>query len=564
MNLLSLLPRSTTRPARSFSALRRAARITPIVAASMVVLGGCAAFDLTEVMPNGTGADQHDASGSLNEEEAGTTRNDVNSAYPALPTYAAEMPEESYPGYPSPARRIPPRPTPRPKPDYADALPLGAVPRPSTARGWTPAGDDGRLVTVQYTIDGRAELALLRVAEDATLKLLWDTSRYDDSPRPIVDAISLYDRLMIVGEDDVALIELDVDADGATVVSDYRLGIAPDSARDIRPEIVSVDLDADGTTESVIVIPDYRTKSGDQHTSSGVTALYERGDTPRMRQIARLEPHAQIMDRDLDGAAEILRPAGDGGWHVQLYDGTTIVDAAPVDAEQAEPSQVAADGELPALPADLYFYRDGGIHLWPGAGGALQTVWPQDDSISGHDEDRSPQVGAANRQQETSNRVPTVASRQQEPVDLATEAVSGHDEVADDKADWRTMDPTARDDWYAHKVFEVANDGSVAVLVEKASDPDGDVEHRFRVVDLHSGASRTVPMRGMLRLHGMPMSWDITPDGRWLVYLGYDAADESMCDQDQEFGHLAAATATTVPRYLHAHAAAVVAVDLVV
>jgi hypothetical protein len=94
---------------------------------------------------------------------------------------------------------------------------------------------------------------------------------------------------------------------------------------------------------------------------------------------AELTDPMQLVDVDGDGAEEVVVPDGDG-WRVSRWSGDAFVDE-PTLRIGASPQPIpVVDGDLPALPADLYFVRQEKIVRWPRSGARLELVADASDA----------------------------------------------------------------------------------------------------------------------------------------------------------------------------------------
>jgi hypothetical protein len=183
-------------------------------------------------------------------------------------------------------------------------------------------------------------------------------------------------------------------------------------------------------------------------------------------------PDASVQDMDGDGRLEIVAAADGGGHDVWKLanDGLVVVEHLP--AEAVTVPGMAKRGALPALPADLYFYRlagGGEVWRWPATGGELERIGPMSRARTGS----GPELRIA-------------APRSDEAIAAG------------------------------RPPYQVAREAPVVVYaLANAKDAAHAVALGFQ--DLVAKTWRVVPITGTLG------SWSLAPDGRSALYLGRGA-----------------------------------------
>jgi hypothetical protein len=312
---------------------------------------------------------------------------------PATATVAG-YPLGAYPrGSPNPERRTSrPAPTPRPRPtatptpDYLAALPPGATLRDverAYSYRWFVLYDLGRqpgvaLLEHKPIWHPSPDEPGMGWEEPNPLppQLLWD---FSEEPPPDYEVESFAIRnvaglsgvcgapaVLAEGAGRSELLVLDVAGDQPAVQA--RLPLAElAAAADIELALARVDLTGGGTPEAVLIVA-----GGD---GSERTAVFYQGSGPQpAREDLRIGAVPLLVDLDGDGSYEVVTQDDPGRYRVQSWNGEGYEDAAPIVEPPPPTPRAVADGQLPPLPADLYFVRPDGIYRWPRDGGWLRKL----------------------------------------------------------------------------------------------------------------------------------------------------------------------------------------------
>lgn len=310
-------------------------------------------------------------------------------AWGPLPT---DLPEGYPPPPPSPAPTHRPRPTdppprsatPWPTMDLRGRLPEGATPIPGSETQVHPMRPDTDLRLLEYrTSELWRDGLTLWDAGTRPPALLFDSLAWldaqgdDDILFPASHDSALRERygLPYWIEDPEAetrdLVFLDVNEAPGTISLHLE-----DLPRAAGAKLIEVDLIGDGRDELLVT-------TYDEHEDGNAVVderVYRRTEGAVARDVAPLPDFEQLTDIDGDGRAEGIErlepePGGAGTrWRVhRLGDagwtpGEILNSAAPTEA------QPVADGALPPLPSELWWWQDGAILRWPAEGGSLETV----------------------------------------------------------------------------------------------------------------------------------------------------------------------------------------------
>lgn len=395
---------------------------------------------------------------------------------PDAPTELVESPQSPYPGGTSTPRPVAqPATTPTPDTltrDLLAALPSGASMVADLAR-WSgrpaePANGDREIWSLAYQVDGRSSVAFVDRAADPPA-LLWDLADHGGpiagSRAPFVTTVVAMPEqasrpgvVVPAGDAEALLLLLESDEGGYRITEALPFGAWPDDDSRYEVSFDNRDLTGDGRPDPVLHLP-----------HEDATVFFQRvGD--RLGQVARLKPPYQVVDIDADGAFELLTPSGTDRWLMSRWEGDGYGRSVPIVEAPAPAPTAVTDGQLPPLPADLVFDREGAIYRWPREGGAIEAMWEAEPGME-------------------------------------------------------LFQPFAS--WENPPSWRLSADGSRLIALERtdATHPEAAARAprlRFSVLDLDSGTRVAVPFAGALRGED---SWDISADGSRVVFLVHGTRD---------------------------------------
>lgn len=400
----------------------------------------------------------------------------------AVPTRTDPTAMEGTPaGYPPPTTTPAPTWTPEPTPDYGAALPAGAALGPGAPTYiWHGRAPDGRLEAVPYTLGRRPGLAIVDTGATPPDRL-WSLADAGIEP-PIGASLTaawvtsdlpgaLPAAVAIV--DEATELILLVDEEGG-IRARARLLVPDPSLAEARPEVIHVGLGGDDGRERLVLAHDpprawvYPAAGDETAPSADGRAL------DPIRPLAALDGAVQLHHLDRDGTSELVVAREPGRWQVYAWRDGRVVLAREMTDTAAPTPMPANEGALAGLTGRLYFWREGKVQRLGRNG--IETVYAA-------------------------------------PVDGAWSAPSGHE-------------------FPYGPLLQVSRDGRVVVVVEKGCvRPKCDsADLRFAVRNLETDRDNFIPFR-LARPEsggGRWRSWDVSADGRWLVFAEADDAERSV------------------------------------
>lgn len=387
-----------------------------------------------------------------------------------------EAPQSPYPGGTSTPRPVA-QPATTPTPDTLTQDLLAALPSGASMVGdlsrWSghpamPANAAPSIWSISYQVDGRSSVAFVDRAADPPA-LLWDLADHGGpiagNRAPFVTSVVAMPEqasrpgvVVPAGDAEALLLLLEADESGVRITEELPFGSWPDEDSRYEVSFDNRDLTGDGTSDPVLHLP-----------HEDATLFFQRvGD--RLRQVARLKPPYQVVDIDADGTFELLTPSGPDRWLMSRWEGDGYGRSVPIVEAPAPAPTAVTEGQLPPLPADLLFDREGTIYRWPREGGSIEAVWEAEPGM----------------------------------------------ELYQPFASWENP-PSWR----------LSADGSRLIALERtdAAHPEAATRAprlRFSVLDLDSGLRVAVPFAGALRGED---SWDISADGSRVVFLVHGTRD---------------------------------------
>lgn len=428
------------------------------LAAIMVAVSGC----------NRLGAGQQ---GALDSPGRGTmVRQGHPSDVASTLTPGAVRARPGTAGYPAPRPTTKQRPTwtPRPTPDYAAALPPGAIVDWKAMVNPTALDEAEQSKLVLYTLRGEPGVAVVDMSSQPPVRR-WSLSEANLFAAPIRGIDILYVAMCCVGilvTTDTSKELLTLEADDEIAVRDrLLLPDVPTEAADW--SLAHVDLSGDGAPERLLLVKE-PFRAWFYPASGGNIG-------PPTPPVASIEGPLQLFDVTGDGVLEALTPVGDRRWQVYAWRGERLVASEVLtDPGSAAPVKVLVSS-LGPMTRDLFFWRDGQVIRVGRAGGPLEVVY------DGPNEPGWKPL-AANWDGPTGERPYAVSRDGQRLVVVESRAV---------ERPRATAESQEIDDW----------------------------EYRFHVLDL---ARRQTANVAWYRTCGddrePPGGWDLSADGRWLVF----------------------------------------------
>jgi hypothetical protein len=394
-------------------------------------------------------------------------------------------------GSPTQTATADPSLTPEPTPDYPAALPRGAVVARKDIRPWYSHGAGDRdLEFVPYTLDGISGFAIVDVAAEPPERL-WSLAEAGIAPPAGATVRTAnvhfiedgrWAEVVAVAVDDTSEVIVLRWVDDRVVVTDL-LSVPDPNVTDRSLALEHIDLSGDGTDERILMASDplrawfYPDAGSAADAGSGATSP---PTSPRTEPASTLEGPLQIMDVTGDGALEVLAFEDAGRWRTYVWRGEGLVSGDPVADAAAPETEHVAEGALPPMTRDLFFWRVGQVLRGSASGGTVEVVY-----------------------------------------------------TASGDAKWSPV-LVGKYDMLPLRPYAVSRDGGRIVVVEqgcsqpKCYTPD----YRFVVRDLATGSTVTVPWRRNSRDADRWPSydeWDLSGDGRWLVI--WQRADPSIADE---------------------------------
>jgi hypothetical protein len=376
----------------------------------------------------------------------------------------------------------PPPPPPTPDlPELTEVLPPGAVYHYDQIWTWGSVSREHYVVqVVPYTAaDGQLDLAII-ASQAGDSRLLWDLRdvRLELAPLSFSSQVlSPYGTLGVVVEesDNRWLLALEWQDDKRVeLVATLPLNIL-DMPIASPPNRVQLVLAKDKVLDAILYFAD---------TDEAV--FYHQEPNGFSRQVAHLRAPFQMLDLEGDGAFELIMPVGQDRWIVKKWDGQNYVPGESLIYELPPSPEPLTVDNLPPLPTDLYFVRDNSLWQWLQEGGSFDLV------VQGPSE---PQMRGLLR-----------------PVAGGGEVSLGPYRLS---ADGRHL---------AYRVIH--RDPSTHHLVPQ-----------LVVLDMGTSISVTVPIRAAMDPPEVGF-FDLTPDGRWLIYLAY-GVQPSTSSHTRGRGHAA-------------------------